>query len=319
MTSPIDQKWTIIDHSNTMATEQSSSTPASGPQTKEVELTISTKPSKGSENEESKEGAVCTCPTCPVHPAKDDSDASDAEIDDYIPRARPRRRGGPRRYVSPSPVRIHRSRPPIDESPLLTSSATLLAKLNTYDGVADLPYPTHTSVYLCTFPFTDRDVKKFAWLFAADIEGQWLSEPSHSNLNGPYFGPAMIQEPRRSRSPYWNDHSSDLSCVYLSRALDTTVVPEDTKDVKFYIVVQNRLSPKGTKLVVAESRKACGIMMYHEALSGNSIVLVGAVVDSGEGAGGQGVRRMGRSKFMRVETLDGAVKCQEEGIVGIIC
>ena len=324
MTSPIDQKWHMLSRSNTnnMSMEQSAPTqpPATEPK---IELTINTK-SKDSFPGNDKEGKECTCPTCPVHPSNTTNNDNDSvySVDEEIIRpSRPRRRGGPRRYISPSPIRIHTNRTQIEETPLLASSATLLSKLNNYDGVADMPYPTRTSVYLTTFPFTDRDIKKYAWLFANGIEEQWLSEPSNQNPNAynagfddGYYPPAVLREPRRSRSPYWDNVTTDLPCIFLSRALDLNVVPEEKTGVRFWIVVQNRQSPRGTKLLVAESRRAAGIVMYYEALSGNSVVFVGAIL--GKGTGSMGMRRL---RVKKAENLEEAEKGQEAGVVGIVC
>jgi hypothetical protein len=89
-------------------------------------------------------------------------------------------------------------------------------------------------------------------------------------------------------------------------------VPEDTPDVKFLVVTQNRHQPAGSKLQIVESRKAAGIVMYYEALRGDSTVFVGAVV----GWNGERVRA---KKFVRVEGLERAMEVKAEGNVGVIC
>ena len=87
----------------------------------------------------------------------------------------------------------------------------------------------------------------------------------------------------------------------------------DGNDVKYWIAIQNRSRNPGIKLMVAESRPAAGIMIYHEALSGNSVGFVGAVV---------GVdmerKKMKHTKFKMVESLEAASEV-EEGVVGIVC
>ena len=71
----------------------------------------------------------------------------------------------------------------------------------------------------------------------------------------------------------------DIPSVHLSRALDTDVVPETTTDACYLIVTQNRHRPAGSKLQIAESRKAAGILMYYEVLRGDSIMFVGAMAN----------------------------------------
>jgi hypothetical protein len=68
----------------------------------------------------------------------------------------------------------------------------------------------------------------------------------------------------------------------------------------------------GSKLQVVESRKAAGIVMYYEALRGDSVVFVGAVV-------GWGGERVKTRNFKRVENLEEATTLKVEGKVGIIC
>ena len=100
--------------------------------------------------------------------------------------------------------------------------------------------------------------------------------------------------------------------MYLSRALDSEVIPEkDEKDFTYVVVVKNRRRGGGcAKLLTAGGRKAAGIIIYYEALVGNSVVFVGAT--KGE-LGKKG------AKFKRVESVDEAVKVAEEGASGIIC
>ncbi|PSN60822.1 hypothetical protein BS50DRAFT_198705 [Corynespora cassiicola Philippines] len=311
MTSSIDQQWTIINPTNTMATTDSQpETQAPAPTTEpKIELTINAKPA---EKEAHKN---CTCNANPPKLNRNDTVDSDSE-EEWYTRSRPQRRAPIRRY-SVSPVRI-RTAPPLPVSTMLSSSTQLLAKAGDFDGIADMPYPARSSAYLTTYPFTDRDVKKHAWLIASGVEDTFMSDlggraDAGDDDNGAEF-PALVRTRRRDRSPFYDPGTSDIPSIYLSRALDPSVVPEDSAlNVRFLIVVQNRARPAGSKLMVAESRKAAGIMMFYEALTGNSIVFVGAVVHS--------CKRMARMKVKRVESLEEAVTLQQdgEGVVGVVC
>ena len=204
---------------------------------------------------------------------------------------------------------------------MLNSSTQLLEQLN-YDGIADMPFPSRNSIYLATFPFTDRDVKKWSWLFAHGVEETYLipggSKGARDNgddddddseaefFDGGRYGPRVYRNRRRG-----SFDGVDVASVYLSRALDTTIVPEDGEKLKYLVVVQNRGRSGGkAKLLTAESRKAAGIIMYYEALNGNSIAFVGAVV------GGIGKKA---KKFKRVEGVDEVSALREKGVVGVIC
>jgi hypothetical protein len=249
---------------------------------------------------------------------------------------------------------------------MLSSSAKLLASVNNYDGVADLTYPARASVYLTTFPFSGKDVRKWSWLFAAvaasggGLEGEWLPEPpKRSGPTGVSVGmpfdaendnpdvdwngcgdvyeydryPALndrrnIHRRPRDRSPYYDNNiviNGDIPRILLSRVLDGSVIPDadgvekkDVKDVRFWVVVQNRVRVKEVKLLVAESRKAAGMLCFYEALNGNSVVFVGAAV-----GGGKLLKREkgAKVKVKKAESLEEARKMrdEEDGIVGVIC
>ncbi|KAF2663043.1 hypothetical protein K491DRAFT_686203 [Lophiostoma macrostomum CBS 122681] len=273
--------------------------------------------------------------TCHAHPTpklerNDTITFLDSDDDEYI-RPRPRRRAGGRRY-SISPIR--RNTIPIVEQVNATTSTIFFGLVNKYDGVVDMPFPARSSVYLTTFPFTDRDVRKYEWLFKNGVDDAWLWDKGREERRGrreeddefaydDYTYPhAVYGSRRRARSPYYADSmiANDIPSVYFSKALDTSIVPEETeklggKEVKYWFVVQNRNRNPGIKLMVADSRKAAGIMMYYEALSGHSIAFVGAVVGVEMGR-----KLMKEKKFKRVESLDEAVKVQDEqGVVAIIC
>ncbi|KAF2253031.1 hypothetical protein BU26DRAFT_601227 [Trematosphaeria pertusa] len=323
MTSAVDHddQWTIVNPPNTMATTNTSDSqimaPAPAPTTEQqpqIELTINTKPTSSAAAEKQPE------------PPKLAREATADSIDDFAEqRARPIRRttGGPRRYSpSPPPVRIFNNRRDDPVSVMLHSSSQLLENVTKYDGIADMPYPGRSSVYLATFPFSERDVKKWSWLFAHGVEDVWLSqvggdedEDAEEEEEYERFGRRVgrvVRSRRRDRSPYYDTVPAiDIPSVYLSRALDAAVVPE-TKDgsVRYLIVAQNRYRPHGAKLLVAESRKAAGIMMYYEALTGNSVVFVGAIV------GGVGKKM---KKFKKAEGVDEANAMAGEGVVGVVC
>lgn len=315
MISPIDDQWDFINPPNTMSStnEPQTTIPATEPK---IEVTINTKPAPPSDNK--KERAE---PIRPKLERKDTAESVTSDDSDISRHPRPVRRGG-RRY-SPSPIRrfprIPQPPPPI--SPHLSSSMQLLENVD-YDGIAELPYPARSNVYLTTYPFTERDVKKWAWLFAHGVEDVFLtdgvtrddeddeSEDDWFPSRGRRVRP--VRNRNRNCSPYW-DQNFDIPSVYLSRALDKEVVPEDSEqNVKYLVVVQNRSNPSGgVKLLTAESRKAAGIVMYHEALMGNSIVFVGAI------AGPTGKKM--KKKFKKVDSVEAAREAAEDGVVGIIC
>jgi hypothetical protein len=304
-----ENEWTIIDPTNTMAsTDNNTSSPAAEPR---IEVTINTKPAAMSTNDK-EEGTENASPTIAPKTARRDSIDSNIsdERDDYHRRA-PRRSGYRRDFIpaSPSPTRSrHRT-------PTLSSSTHLLEQqVSKYDGVANLPFPARGSIYITTYPMTDKDVKKWSWLFSRNIEDKYLSRgrsldyDAESDNDDGYVSRRRL---RRDRSPFY-DATIDIPSVYLSRALDTDVVPENTADVSYLIVTQNRHQPMGSKLQVVESRKAAGIVMYYEALRGDSVVFVGAVV-------GWGGERVKTRNFKRVENLEEATTLKVEGKVGIIC
>jgi hypothetical protein len=235
-------------------------------------------------------------------------------IDDEVnPRSRRRRR----------PANFYEN--PIPEpfvAPIITSSEKLLSHIGSYDGVVEFPYPARANAYLTTYPFTERDVKKYAWLFAQGTEDAYLSKATSSGEDNEYDGryTAVIRPHRRSRSPYYDDGplNDDMGRIFLSRALDPAVVPEQdaNKNIRYWIVVRNRNRAHDYKLLVAESRKAAGMLMYYEALNSNSVVFVGAV----ELAAHQRKRGPGM-KVKWVENLEEAAKFQrhEKSAVGIVC
>ncbi|KAL5385298.1 hypothetical protein DPSP01_004757 [Paraphaeosphaeria sporulosa] len=247
-------------------------------------------------------------------------------LDPYDEFVRPPRLARPARRVPPPPPRWPTTDP---AAPILNSSVQLLDQLN-YDGLADLPYPAKSSIYLSTFPFTDKDVRDWSWLLQLGIEGKFLSKQGDmrdddGDDEDDWFYPgdrrgritvrSVPHRGRRDRSPiYPYDHGAEISCVYLSRALDAAVVPESSEmEFRFVIVVRNsgRVGG-GIKLLTAGSRKAAGILIYYEALVGYSVVFVGAMKEGVE----KGTKA---SKYKRAETVEEAATMANEGVVGVIC
>ena len=330
MPFPTENEWDIVDpatRTNTMESTDSiaqgtattptpTPAPAAAPPT--IELTINAKP-KAEEKKDNDTECTCGASGKPKLVRQDSFESVNSMDDDY---RRPHRRvrpNYPRRY-SFSPVRVR----PIqgkDTTGLLASSSQLLDKAGKYDGLVDLPFPARGSVYLSTFPFTDKDVKKWAWLFSLGVEDTFLAESGRGRgLGGdsddddadnayPTVRPVRRN---RDRSPYYDPGTIDIPSVFLSRALDKDVVPEDESNARYLIVTQNRHRPAGSKLLVAESRKAAGMLMYYEMLKGDSIMFVGATVYHGK-------KTVHPKRFRKVETLDEANKMTDEGWVGIIC
>jgi hypothetical protein len=192
----------------------------------------------------------------------------------------------------------------------------LLEKVNKHDGMADLPYSSRASIYMTTYPFTDKDVKKWSWLLPLGLEDMYLAETSRNNPIGSGSDEdddniTFHVKPVRQGGRYRELRSADIPSAYLSRALDTDIVPEDTENLRYVMVVQNRHRPAGSKLLVADSRKAAGIQMFYELTRGESIVFVGAVV--------QACTKVRPAKFKRVQTVEEAIKIKEDGFVGVIC
>lgn len=322
--------------------------PATEPQAqpKVVELTINAKPTTANEAEEKEpEKEPEPEPTTKEKPEKaerprklprsdtkdfnDLIDYTDSECDNDRTRRLPPPR---RRHRDFSPVRII---PPAIDPPLITSSTNLLEKLNNFDGIAEAPFPARGGVYLSTYPFSNKDVQRWSWILGSGVEETYMSEPKKSNAKqdddddeeedewyqprGRGVRPHPYINRHRNRSPGFDPMGNEVSSVFLSRALDTKVVPEDGK-VKFVIVAQNKSknasSAGAVRLLVSESRKAAGMLIFYELLNGASINFVGAVP-----AEAKLVREKKKKvQFKRTETLDEAVKLYEdEGIVGVVC
>ncbi|KAL5407920.1 hypothetical protein PMIN04_011584 [Paraphaeosphaeria minitans] len=243
--------------------------------------------------------------------------------DEFVP---PHRLPRPARRVPPPPPRWPTTDP---AAPLLNSSVQLLEQLH-YDGLADLPYPAKSSIYLSTFPFTDKDVREWSWLLQLGIEGKFLSKQGDlrdedgddeddwlypGDRRGRIAVRSIPHRGRRDRSPiYPYDNVAEIPSVYLSRALDAAVLSESSeKKFTFVIVVRNRgRVGGGVKLLTAGSRKAAGILIYYEALVGYSVVFVGAMKEGVE----KGTKAC---KYKRAEHVEEAATMADEGVVGVIC
>lgn len=312
MTSQTDDEWTLCSLTPSQLTDMDSIT-HDLPDTHAppiCEHTVNTR----SALDDDKSTVDCTWEDPGPRPARQDSFES---IDDGYggPRRAGRRPISPpyRRYASP-PRRRHAPVPQDETHKLLSSSMQLLAKVGKDDGMMDLPSPSHTTIYLATYPFSDKDVKKWSWLFAANIEDEFLADSSRgfdSNGNS-VRSVERVGQRRDDYYPYDPDHVHFPS-VYLSRALDVEIISEDSKHKVWYLIVtQSRQWPAGSKLLIAESRKAAGIIMYYEVLRGDSIVFVGATLH-------QCKKTREPKKYRKVAGLEEAVSIQSEGYVGIIC
>jgi len=128
----------------------------------------------------------------------------------------------------------------------------------------------------------------------------------------------------RERSPYYEPvGQAEIGRVLLSRALDTEVVPEDdekAKDVRYWIVVQNRVRLNGVKLLIAKSRKAAGMHLFYEMLNGHSVVFVGAVVVGAKATRDEDGKRK-KLGFRCVGSLEEARSANAECDchIGIVC
>jgi len=319
---PEENQWSLIEHCEIMATQptaQSQAEPNGASVVLSPAATIEVKAESSSDAKNTDEKT----PVEPKKPSLKHHDTfepyySEAEFytePEFNSRSRPRRR-------SMSPYRQIYPRRITTEVPMLTSSSLLLSRAGNHDGIADLPYPARSTVYLTTFPFSDRDVQKWAWLFNLGVEEKYVYERDGYGRPDPYlmhdewvpdtrdvhYEP--IIERRRARSPYYDPLSTGISTVFFSKALDTDIIPEETDNLQYVIVVQGQSrGDKAAKLLVAQSRKAAGMLMYVEVLSGCSIVFVGAMKKM-EG------KNMGR-KFKKVEKLE---ELSGDGkFFGVIC
>ncbi|KAJ4382959.1 hypothetical protein N0V86_002186 [Didymella sp. IMI 355093] len=267
-----------------------------------LEHTIDTK--LASEEKNPKE--ECTCEVKPNLLRKDSIESID---DDY---RRPRRSGRVpppvhRRYT-PSPNRYYPAPPPT--ASMVNSSIQLLDRVGKDDGVIELPAPAIRNIYLTTYPFGDKDVKKWSWLFAAGIEDEFVVQ-STRDLVGGLPNVERVRQRNDGFIPYDVDRV-DIPSVYLSQALDTKVVPEDTEhNARYLIVTQKRSQPTGAKLIVAESRKAAGMLIYYTILIGDPILFVGATVHQ--------CKTVHPKKYKKVNSLEEAISLQDAGFVGIVC
>ncbi|KAF2622772.1 hypothetical protein BU25DRAFT_425478 [Macroventuria anomochaeta] len=305
MSSHTDDEWTVLNPTASPQTNMETVT-HEVPNTAEApirEYTINTKTTVNDKKHEDD----CTCDTKPTLLRKDSIESIDEEY------RRPRRVPPPphRRYT-PSP---HRYYPPTNpfapQSFSINSSTELLAKVGKEDGLTEFPPPAIRNIYLTTYPFGDKDVKKWSWLFAAGVEDEYVAQNVRDMNNSDVPSIERVRQ-RRGEFPIYDPGNIDIPSVYLSRALDTEVVPEDSKhNLRYLIVTQNRHRPAGCKLLVAESRKAAGILIYYDILKGDSILFVGATVHQ--------CKTVHPKKYKKVNSLEEAVSLQNEGFVGVVC
>lgn len=306
MSSVADNEWAVISPTTSRQTNMDSKLPEAANQ----ECTINTKSTVDSIEDKTE----CTCDTKPKLVRKDSIDSIDEDYRRPRRTARvtpaPRYRGytsSPEPYCPPPPVM------PISvpyPNRVLTSSTQLLEQVGKEDGIVDFPGVSARNVYLTTYPFGSKDVKKWAWLFAAGVEDEYVT------LNAQVTDVSDVDNVDRVRlhrnEPIHNLTNIDIPCVYLSRALDTEVVLENSKHrVRYLIVVRNRHQPNGSKLLVAESNKAAGVLMFHEILRGSSVLFVGATVHQ--------CKTVHSTKYRKVESLEEAISLQDEGFVGVVC
>jgi hypothetical protein len=322
------EQWTFIDHSSpsNMSTENTQ-TPAAATSEPNIEVTINTK-SKDDNITSSDKKKPDTC-TCPVHPTLNRTDTSDfnnSELfdaeEELMPRSRPHRRGPVHPY-SPTPPGFYPPGPQgrqlwSPETVHISSSAVLLSQVGKFDGLATLPFPARNSVYLATFPFGDRDTKKYAKMFVNGTEEHWPTESSaNPNVDSWNEYPGTMNSGYTRPAPY-DPNNSEVPSLFLSRALDPAVIPEKHEhQVQYWIVVQRRSRARGAKLLVADTRKGAAMLVFHEALLGNSVVFVGAAV-----IGEKGRNELRGVKFNRMENFGEAVKLTVKADgreIGVIC
>lgn len=342
MTSPIDP-WTVINRTDstfstissimdpTTEIQPASETLTQSEPTPVVELTINAKPTPGDQAEEkTKDKEPEAAKERPRKLNRTNTLISYSDSDSDIGDVRVRR--VTRRHRDYSPVRIRN----VNETLLLSSSSSLLEKLNDYDGVADVPFPARGGVYLTTYPFSDRDVQKWSWVLGSGVEESYINEPKKRKVKndeddsdsdddfvrGRNNFHIYNDNRRRVRSPGYDPCGNEMASVFLSRALDTKIVPEDGEDkAKFIIVVQNKSkngsSGSSAKLLVAESRKAAAMLMFYEVINGVSIMFVGAVPADAKLTTSKKKKKV---EFKRTETFEEAIQlCKEDGVVGVVC
>ncbi|KAF3038496.1 hypothetical protein E8E12_005804 [Didymella heteroderae] len=301
MSSHNEDEWTILDTatSSQIDMEQANSAALNKEDIAARDCSIKTKP-------EEKPAGECTCETKHTLLRRDSTESID---EDY---RRPRRseRVLPRihRRYTPSPNRYFS--PPLPVPSMINSSTQLLERVGKDDGIAELPFPAIRTVYLTTYPFGDKDIKKWSWLFAAGIEDEFVVQ-STRDMAGGLPSVERVRQRNDGFVPY-EPERIDIPSVYLSRALDTAVVPEDTEhDVRYLIVTQKRLQPTGAKLVVVESRKAAGMLIYYTILTGDPILFVGATVHE--------CKAVHPRNYRKVNSLDDVLNVRDDGFVGVVC
>jgi hypothetical protein len=300
MSSHTEDEWTVLDPDTSPQPNMEQANSADKGDAPMRDFSINTKPEEKSKGE-------CTCETKPALLRKDSIESIE---EDYRRPRRSERVPPPRvhRRYTPSPNRYYPSPLPIPS--MISSSTQLLERVGKDDGIVELPAPALRNAYLNTYPFGDKDVKKWSWLLAAGIEDEFVV-PSSRDIGGDLPTVERVRQRNDGFIPFEPDRI-DIHPVCLSRALDTNVVPEDTKhDVRYLIVTQKRLQPHGAKLIVAESRKAAGMLIYYTILTGDPILFVGATVHQ--------CKTVHPKNYKKVASLEEAISVQSAGFVGIVC
>ena len=299
MSTCTEDEWTLVVPITQPQTSMDT-TACESPNMADAPVQDSTMDNKNDTNEDkNKDG--CTCENNAPLRREDSKDSIEKEH--CRPRRTNRRRPTSPDYYPP-PIPIYSPPPPMPfpyQSSRISSSTQLLDQFGKEDGVFELPYPVNGRVYVATYPFGDRDVQKWSWLFATGIEDEYIVRESEEQAR-----------PSRGNRNRYSARDEDMSSVYLSRALDVNVVPEDTKhSVRFFIVTESPGRSSSFKLLVAESRKAASMLIYYEMLKGDSVLFVGAMVHE---------CKTGRPKrYKKVSSLEEAVALYNKGAVGVIC
>lgn len=307
MSSHTEDEWTILNPT-ILSQANMEAVVSEVPNTAEMldrESTVDAKPATTTP----KPREDCTCEAKPVLARKESIESIDED------NRRPRRVRSipsppPCRYT-PSPNRYCPPPPPFVDPNSIRSSTQLLERVGKEDGIVEFPTLGLRSVYLATYPFGNKDVQKWSWLFAAGIEGEYLVQSPRDVLGG-----LPMVERIRPRSdgltPHYGNDKYAIPPVYLSRALDTQIVPEHSEhSVRYLIVTENHPRAEGVQLMVAESRKAAGMLIYYAALNGDPVLFVGATAHQ--------CKTVHANRYKKVHTLDEAVTLQHDGFAGIVC
>lgn len=225
-----------------------------------------------------------------------------------------------RNYSPPPRPRGFASR--IHEVPILVDTSSLNEFIKMNDVCADTP--NNQMIYIANHPFHAADIDKISWVFKAEAEDKWVQKP-------------VVKEKGRERSRsrgryegYYEDRYDDFDgpinrrntpIVRLGTALRVFKTDEKkygTEKVKFVIVVKGKGNAGWMKLVVAHSRQAAMVDIFHEILKGYEILFVGAVLQE---AVIPAEKKDKAVRFQRVGSLKEAQEIEkgQRGVIGVIC